>query len=313
MRNPLAPLEQFRSPLVRDLVWALLSPTLINSNNGNHNPSPRWFREAFTLIESHLRKLDQDDAPLRQYLDAAPTPRLGLYFERLWSYWLQHNSRYELLAHNLQVMQDQHTLGEFDFIVRDTHADQIEHWELAVKFYLGVPPLREAHHWFGANTRDRLDLKYCHLVDKQLTLSETLPGRNACLAQGWNVSQRRLISKGRLYYPYTGAPPAVQCAPRCIDPTHENGFWINHSAFLQLASTFPQAGYHWLERTEWLVHHGTALQSFATIREKLEQQLHPRPMQLWISGWQAEPFRLFVVPDDWQASALESLRQPAQQ
>lgn len=313
MRNPLAPLEQFRSPRVRDLVWALLSPTLINSNNGNHNPSPRWFREAFTLIESHLRKLDQDDAPLRQYLDAAPTPRLGLYFERLWSYWLQHNSRYELLAHNLQVITDQQTLGEFDFIVRDTHADQIEHWELAVKFYLGVPPLHEAHHWFGANTRDRLDLKYRHLVDKQLTLSEVLPGRNTCLAQGWNVSQRRLISKGRLYYPYTDSPPDVHDAPRCIDSQHLTGYWLTHCAFLQQAQTFPQARYHWLSRTEWLVHHDTTRQPFAAIRELLEQQLHPRPVQLWVSNWQTAPFRLFVVPNEWQTVAQASITLPDHQ
>lgn len=312
MRNPLAPLEQFHSPLVRDLVWALLSPALINSNNSNHNPSPRWFREAFTLIEPHLQQLDHNDAPLQRHLDTAPSSRLGIYFERLWSYWLQYNGRYEMLAHNLQVMQDQHTLGEFDFIVRDTHADQIEHWELAVKFYLGVPPLREAHHWFGANIRDRLDLKYCHLVDKQLTLSETLPGRNTCLTQGWNVSQRRLISKGRLYYPYTDTPPDVQCAPRYIDTHHLTGYWLTYSAFLQLAGTFPLAGYRWLQRTEWLVHHAVALQTLDDIRAILEQQLHPHPVQLWVSGWQTEAFRLFLVPENWQASALASLGQKEQ-
>lgn len=313
MHNLLAALESFHSPRVRDLVWALLSPTLINSNNDNHNPSSRWFCEAFTLIAPHLQQLEHDDTPLQQHLDATPNHRLGFYFERLWSYWLLHNGRYEMLAHNLQIMQDRHTLGELDFIVHDTQADQIEHWELAVKFYLGIPPLQEAQHWFGANTHDRLDLKYCHLVDKQLTLSETLPGRSTCLAQGWNVSQRRLISKGRLYYPYTETPTMSCEIPHCIDPAHEKGYWLTHGTFLQLATTLPNAGYHWLERTEWLVHRDMAENPFTDIKIKLERQLHPHPVQLRVSGWQAEPFRLFVVPDDWQTSALASLAQTKSQ
>ena len=313
MRNPLAAIERYQSPLVRDLAWALLSPALLNSSNGNHNPSPRWYLEAFLLIESHLESLDRDDAPLQHHLTALPNHRLGLYFERLWSYWLMHNGRYELLAHNLQVIEDHQTLGEFDFIVRDTHADQIEHWELAVKFYLGIPPLREASHWFGTNSRDRLDLKYCHLVDKQLTLSETFPGRRVCQAQGWNINQRRLISKGRLYYPYTGRGITTSDMPRSVDPGHLTGFWLSQSAFLQQAAQIPDARFHRLDRTEWLAHHTNTLQPLASIQDFLEQQLHPRPLQFRVSGWQAEPFRLFVVPDTWQADALATLSNTGQQ
>lgn len=306
MPNPLAQLEQYQSPLVRDLVWAILSPVLINSNNDNHNPSARWYFEAFRLIESHLRTLDQNDAQLQEHLSAQKNQRLGTYFERLWSYWLLHNGRYQLLAHNLQVMQDQQTLGEFDFIVHDTVADQIEHWELAVKFYLGIPPLDDSKHWFGANTHDRLDLKYQHLVGKQLILSETHSGRQICKDFGWDISLRRLVSKGRLYYPWppAGVPPSP---PVCIDPSHLHGYWITLSAFHQQASQHPQANYLWLHKAEWMVHHPRPPLALPGVQDLLTQQHRPHPVQLRVTGWQEAPFRLFIVPDQWATSALQSL------
>ena len=300
-------LDHYASPAVRDLVWALLSPTLINASNANHNPSARWYQEAFHLIEPHLAQLNQDDSPLLEHLAARSNQRLGLYFERLWSYWLLHNDRYQLLAHNQQLMQDGQTLGEFDLIVHDTAADQIEHWELAVKFYLGIPPLGDMNHWFGAHTRDRLDLKYCHLVDKQLVLSETYPGRKALEAQGWQISQRRLISKGRLYYPWPQTESRSGTLPKCIDPAHLKGCWLTHSRFFNHAAQQPTAHYRWLDKTEWLVLRTSPPVPFTAIQSMLEQQLHPHPVQLWIDGWQTVPFRLFVVPDDWETQALATL------
>ena len=298
-------IERYHSAAVRDLAWAILSPTLMQTPDAGQNLSPLWYEQAFNAIEPHLAQLDIDDSPLLQHLQAPHNHRLGLYFERLWSYWLQHNDRYRLLASNLQVMRDGQTYGEFDFIVHDTAADQIEHWELAVKFYLGIAPLQAMQHWFGPNTKDRLDLKFRHLVDKQLPLSQTQPGLATCAQRGWPVRQRRLISKGRLYFPF----PHHQDAPRCIDARHLHGFWLNQSQWLRQARHYGQAGYSWLTRSEWLVWHPRPLQTYRDIRERLEQQLHPHPVQLHIEGWMEQPIRLFLVPDDWSNSALASLQQ----
>lgn len=306
MRNPLAPLEHYHSPLVRDLVWAILSPTLINSSNSNHNPSARWYQEAFRLIEPQLQTLDQNDTPLREHLTAQPNHRLGLYFERLWSWWLLHNGRYQMLAHNLQINEDQKTLGEFDFIVHDTAADQIEHWELAVKFYLGIPPLDDPQHWFGTHTKDRLDLKYRHLVDKQLVLSESYPGRMICEKHGWKIRERRLISKGRLYYPWPPQTKEVQ-VPDFIDPPHLQGYWLPLSHFFSESARFPDAGYWWLARTEWLTHHPRPRLGFPDTEKLLKAQQHPHPIQLRVEGWQENPIRLLIMPDHWANSALGSL------
>lgn len=295
-------LERYRSPLVRDLVWALLSPTLINAANPNYNPVPRWYRDAFHLIEPQLPTLDQDDSPLREHLAATPNNRLGLHFEKLWHWWLLHNGRYQLQAHNLQVIVAQKTLGEFDCIVHDSHAGQTEHWELAVKFYLGIPPLQDARHWFGTNSHDRLDQKNHHLNSKQLVLSETFHGRRLCESRGWPIRQRRLISKGRLYYPYTDKP-VTPVAPPCIDPHHLTGYWMNSSAFLQQATQHPKARYQWLNHSEWLAHQSDETQPFSAIKTALEQ--HEHPLQLRISGWNPKAFRLFVMPESWQTTLMD--------
>jgi len=297
-------IEQYRSPAVRDLVWALLSPSQIQSPDASHNLSPRWYEEAFTTIEPHLQQLDTDDSALQKHLQEPENHRLGIYFERLWSYWLQHNGRYQLLASNQQVMHNGKTRGEFDFIVKDAAADQIEHWELAVKFYLGIPPLDAPPQWFGPNIKDRLDLKYRHLIDKQLPLSQTQPGLSACQAHGWQVRQRRLISKGRLYFPF----PHHSAAPGCIEADHLHGFWLDYSGWKHHARHFSGAGYNWLTKSEWMVWRPRPLQSYGEIQQRLEQQLHPHPVQLRVEGWMEQPIRLFLVPDDWSATALASLQ-----
>ena len=89
-------IEQYQSASVRDLAWAILSPTLMQSPDAGHNCAERWFNDAFTAIEPHLQQLDRDDSPLVHHLHEPTNHRLGLYFERLWSYWLQHNIRYRL-------------------------------------------------------------------------------------------------------------------------------------------------------------------------------------------------------------------------
>ena len=294
-------LDPFRSPVVRDLVWAILSPTLIVTPDASHYCSPKWFELAFESIALHLQQLEQDDAPLRQHLNTPPTHRLGIRFERLWSYWLQHNGRYELLAANVQVPHNGNTLGEFDFIVHDNHANEIEHWELALKFYLGIPPLTSAQHWFGPNLKDRLDLKQRHLAEKQLPLSQTHAGQTICQQNGWNISRRRLICKGRLYYPEDNS----RLFPRCIDPAHQTGRWLTHTQ-LRTQLQHANATIRLLEKDEWMVSHFRQTSLVADTPPDL-QPMPTHPIQVELTAPHQTPQRIFVVPDDWQQQAASSL------
>lgn len=301
--NLTARIEHYHSPAVRDLAWAILSPTLIVTPDASQHNTPAWYEQAFRAIEPHLQELDQDDSALLQHLTTPATPRLGIWFERLWSYWLQHNGRYELLAANLQVKQDEKTRGEFDLIVRDQRADEIEHWELAIKFYLGMPPLHHANHWFGPNQQDRLDLKFQHLVERQLPLSQTHAGQQVCADHGWTIARRRLISKGRLYLPgveISSLPPL----PKCIDTHALLGHWLTQQEFQRAARHFPAATYRHLDKSEWMVSQARQSTSFSDILSQV-QQLYP--VQLQVDGWHEKSLRLFVVPDNWPQQAQTTL------
>jgi len=296
-------LKQFQSPHVRDLAWAILSPSLMKTTDHAQHFSETFFQHAFAEILPHLNHLDQNPAPLQQHLEHTTNHRLGPYFERLWLYWLRHNPRYQCLAHNVQIREEGRTLGEFDMIVQDGESGEIEHWELAIKFYLGIPPLNNETHWFGPHQKDRLDLKYHHLVEKQLKLSKQALAKDYCQAQGWDIARTRLLSKGRLFYPLN----AEYSRPSNIEKDHLTGRWVTESAFQRLFSQNRDVCFHWLNKDEWMVLRNRQADHFELIEARLRQQHSPHPVQLLVSQWQTNPLRLFVVPDNWLDRALATL------
>lgn len=285
-----ARIERYRSPAVRDLVWAILSPTLIATGDPQHHTTPAWYQAAFDHIEPWLARWNTDDRELVQQLTAPGRARLGLYFERLWHVWLKYNGRFELLAHNIQITAAKQTLGELDCLVRDNESGDIEHWELAVKFYLGIPPLEQSAHWEGLNPQDRLDRKIYRLVHHQLPLSQSDYARQPCQQNGGQATRQRLISKGRLYYPF-----GAHCLfPSDIDPGHLRGYWLTASSFNAQAQQHPQAEYYRLDASEWLT---SRQQPSPTALEKLSESTPPHA--LLIHGWQTSPMRLLVMPESY--------------
>src|SRR3546814_5812329 len=122
-----------------------------------------------TLFRSHwLRQLDRDSYPLLHCLSQGRTRRLGLYYERLWQFAVQHAPGIELIAANLPIRHQGQTLGELDLLLRD--GDGIHHLELAIKLYLGPQNGNgeEAAQWLGPGCHDRLALKLAHLRENQL-------------------------------------------------------------------------------------------------------------------------------------------------
>jgi hypothetical protein len=134
---------------------------------------------------------------LDNLISQQPTQRLGVYFEKLITFWFEQSPDHELLYHGLAIRQStapsdarespnspqkqnqitnvqngNTTLGECDFLVFDKLNQRIQHWEVAVKFYLGVPHEQDIV-WLGPNLKDRLDKKIRHTLAHQLPLSGT--------------------------------------------------------------------------------------------------------------------------------------------
>jgi len=298
-------LNRYRSPHVRNLAWALLSPALIETRNTKYHLPHSIYEQAYHDIQPHLSTIDNDDQTLSEYLQLNNHYRLGIYFERCWLYWLQHSKQFRLLSSNLPVRDDKKTLGEFDLIVKNQTSGDVEHWELAIKFYLQVNPPGRDTQWLGPNLKDRLSRKYHHLIDQQLALSDNPVAKQLCLDRGWDIVTKRLLSKGRLFYAFNEQlerPPAA--CPDYIQEDHQTGWWLSESEFERTFSPLPQCQFHRLEKREWMAQSGCEALSYRQFVLQLQRDTLEHPVQVLVSRWTEKPEILFLVPDQWHSQAL---------
>ena len=242
MRFP-SPQSADQAQLARDAHWCLTSPPLIKASEQGF-PGEDWYQG--------LRINGAD--PTWPAPDDWSRFRLGIQFERLWHCAIDALADHTLVAHNLQVHDGGRTLGEFDALVQ--HRGQLEHWEFAVKFYLGTNDLTAPYHWFGPNPHDRLDLKLNHMQQHQMQLGSTPAGHQsafACTARG--IDSIRGIMKGRLFYPLLpeaefGETSPSAC-PDCIHPDHLQGWWLPIETFSSRFSG-QSLRFRTLEKRHWL-------------------------------------------------------------
>ncbi len=286
----------YRDPLVRDLHWTLSSAPLLRCSNPEVRwPDTDWFLAISAHCAGQLDELESDPQPLRDIVETQTDRRLGNYFETLWRFWLKHNSRYRLLHANLPLRSRDRTIGEFDLLVEDSDTGKTLHWELAVKFYLGIGDTADSANWWGPAQRDRLDIKTRWLLEHQSRLSRHPQAGRLLHSLGIEIDETWVILKGRLFYPFA----ARAAPPRGVHPEHLRGFWTDPGTF----AGFDEALWMPLARQQWLapvsaVDHADC-EDKHTLLSRWEQQPLQRPLCIAriVNGEEFE--RGFVVPDDW--------------
>ena len=295
-------LEKFHDSRVRDLVWVMAACGLLSETAvADFSVSDAVCRDALTRAMPQLIELDSRPAPLLAWIAARNPQRLGPYFETLLAYWLTHLMGGHLIAANLPVKEGNLVLGEYDFLWRDA-AGALHHWEASVKFYLQVDAAAGLAGYVGTLTRDRLDLKFAHLKDKQLKLASTAAGKAALPSTGELVSARALL-KGWLFYPHG---QAISPAPE-VSQQHLSGWWLRWDD----TRFDPEQNLRWkvLPRLEWLTparsRNGDGLKTQTLLREFLTEHFAVAGGPILIAGlaavgdnWQ-ELTRGFIVPSDW--------------
>lgn len=225
--------------LQRDLAWCLHSPPLLlDPSHTDTWPDDRWFRELALPPDIEV------PAPRHPHHF-----RLGQQFEQLLGAWLKAAPGFELLAANLQVQDGKRTVGEFDFLV--DVAGRVEHWEAAVKFYLGTGDCQSLDCWYGPNTADRFDIKYERLVHHQLALTTNSHAHITLASQDIKVDRVRCFMKGRLFHPWQTFEAGAWRYPDLVNPAHEKGWWLAETDFLP---TFEDshARFVYLPKSLWL-------------------------------------------------------------
>ncbi|WP_296207256.1 DUF1853 family protein [Psychrobacter sp. UBA3480] len=178
-----APWERYRRPYVRDLAYVLACPNVLTQwldfvpHQNTHTVvvhSAQFWQTQFEAYKQQLVELDTTAAyqELTRYLLKRPSPnRLGFHFEGLLSFWLEDGFArklhpYETLASNVQLYNGKQTTGELDLILYNHTEQLVEHWELAIKFFMGSAPF-EPVNWVGINSNDNLQRKMTHMQTKQ--------------------------------------------------------------------------------------------------------------------------------------------------
>ncbi|MCG8671760.1 MAG: rhombosortase [Pseudomonadales bacterium] len=292
-------ITQFKHPYVKDLAWALHSAPLLSVNTDEvssfTNKECKVLAIEFlpTLIE-----LDKNPSSLIEYLEPE-NHRLGIYFEKLLAFWIEHNDRYSLIAKGLKVEKDKRTLGEFDFIVFDNELKKTLHWEVAMKFYLGIPPIQGLESFYGPNKHDRLDIKTKHLTEKQIQLSSNPDASKVLSEKGIQVDSKALIVKGRLFYP-DKISMSKTANWSSLAPSHLKHHWLTLDDFEQI-SLIPTLGkkFHIAERNEWMADKESKGFDYRTLKHVVRNSLKDKPIMIIERTFNRETKRFFITPNEW--------------
>lgn len=234
------PWLQFSNPIVRQLGFALASPNILRQI-----PKDLAVLHSFQLHEDciwqqhfldylpRLKQLDQQPKPLLDFVAMLKSTRLGLRFEMLVWFWLLDDAYhpYQLLGHSIQMIDGPRTIGELDFLIFNRDLKRVEHWEVAVKYYLAEHDY-SLQHWYGLNRSDRLARKLKHFTEKQFQFKQALHHE---------IEARFCILKGQLYR----AQHSAASLPTWVNPSRRLGTW-GHTL------PHPELHYYRLQRHEWL-------------------------------------------------------------
>ena len=291
---------QYKTPSVADLAWAVSSPPLLYPQAEACDwYTAKWFEVLFDDIAGHLAELDRNPGPLEALLAQQKDLRLGNYFETLWAYALSISSRYQLLERNLQVIDGERTVGEFDFIVKDNDTGRCSHWELAVKFYLGLGDTTAHACWHGPHKKDRLDRKVAHLRDRQTLLSQQPRARQLLAARGIRIDDCGVILKGRLFYPWKRMSPAHY--PESANPSHLRSQWLTLPQFVEAFDRDdrfkPLIGRGWMAKIP--TQFDMPVLTGKALIEHLECGNYRLPLQVDRLKGPSELETLFIVDKNW--------------
>ena len=242
---------QFKHQAVRELAFCIASSPILQTwpnaqqlNQAIDLPNDEFWQNQFSCYLTRLKELDQNPTELEQHLITARSTRLGIRFEHLLNFWLLDDKYhpFKLIGQSIKRMDGTRTVGEIDFLIHNQKTQEIEHWEVAIKFYLGEAEFF-AEEWLGLNRRDSLGRKINHLQQHQFDVSKV---------DDHVIQKRRAIIKGRLFYPiemFDALIEAQMLPQTCswVNPAHLMGAWGNF---------IPEtpANHHWRRamRPEWL-------------------------------------------------------------
>lgn len=154
--------------------------------------------------------------------------RLGHLAEKVVSNLIKSSSNYNILFENTQLIEDNKTIGEIDFILSEKETQQITHLELAYKFYLFDPNYssQEINNWIGPNRNDSLTQKLEKIKTKQFPLLHHKAAQEKFKDINIKEVSQNLCLLVSLYIPYTYKAEFTPVFQKAI-----RGYYVNAEKF----------------------------------------------------------------------------------
>lgn len=156
---------------------------------------------------------------------------LGKRMEDLFAAYITHFTSQEILLQNQQIIFHKETLGELDFLLKNSASGEISHVELIYKFYVYDPETgaSEIEHFIGPNKRDSLLKKLHRLQKRQFPMLFHPATRELLKSRGIDAENilQKMCFKASVFLP----KQMKQINFSEINPEAVAGYWISASEF----------------------------------------------------------------------------------
>lgn len=211
------------------------------------NTPPLWKNEQFSVLQFDFPKIEFEDFSPQKI----PTNiRLGHQMEHVFKQLIDYSSLYEVLVYNLPVRNGKITIGEIDFILKETETQKLIHVELTYKFYIIDPSISEPiHRLMGPNRRDMFYTKMEKIKNNQFGLLHSPNGIIALQEKGIDHKEiaHEVCYKAQLFSPYNSEVTHI----RPLDKDCIVGFWLRFDDFN--SKEFQGYKYYIPSKSEWVV------------------------------------------------------------
>ncbi len=218
--------------------------------------------------------------------------RLGKLIEHFVLHELSQNNSIEILASNIQLIDNKLTIGEIDCLLK--FLNEFIHLEIIYKFYLYDQNIKtsEIDKWIGPNRNDSLSKKIVKLKTKQLPILKHKKTREILnkLELDVDLFKQKVYFKAQLFAPFKLLNKTFEIVNnQCI-----NGYYLSFNEVKKLTTNL----FYIPSKLDWLIepNNNVNWEETAYFITKLGKYMNAENSPLcWVKDNQGKMQKIFVV------------------
>lgn len=260
--------------------------------SGFLNTAPIWKNKQFDIVQFDFPSVDLNTLPQNEI---PQNLRLGHQMEHVFRQLMDHSNLYKIVLFNLPIRDQERTLGEIDFILKNKFTNQFIHVELTYKFYLLDPEISTPiHRLIGPNRKDRFFDKMEKIKNEQFELLHNVAGVKALVAHGIDHEKinHQSCFKAQIFPPYYQKSINLDS----INKETVAGFWLRLEDFN--SAEFTKDHFYIPKKSDWVIAPNDQVdwKSYPEILVEIKQKLEDkRAPMIWRKNREEKFEKFFVV------------------